>query len=675
MTLSLAERRPLERLALVIWTTALSGCGFAIIAAICWYAVPPITHDAAFIARFAVLDGFLYPRQPGKTAAYQACLVAAPFLIFGAMWMARRVLAGFSGIGVRRAVQVGLALHLLFFAACVRPLFYYPNPPLWLPPGWLLCPMTFPPPVPGWEWMACTVFAILFGFAVVAGPRESMRRWVLRVIAVLAIGLAPVVFYVPSQVNDNPEFTYHLNAMLDATSQSINGHHLLVDFPHIYGGYGEMLAPFLRLFPRAMAVPLVALGLTVFLSISFWLLAARRLIRHPAILALCGTAILSVNYLAELPPNYCYVTARTLFPSLGLLLAISYLRRPTPLLFWIVSVLAAVASVWNLDTGVVFWFAWTLTLLAGDINHRAVTRAALHLLAQVALLGLAWISFLGYLRLVSHQPLDMGLLFYFQSMVVKSGYFCVALVVPSAWTFVVLLYLTGLVVAAFAHLRPRVKWHGRLVLLLSLLGIGMFTYYMGRSAESNLISVSPPGILLVGLLGDRALARMRRGLLPPVTRWFFVPWATMIFWWAFLFFVQLPMLLQRDFQTCLDTFPLHPSRVEVNAEFAAHHTTPGEGDVYFISGNSGFYYYLTGTVRPLRTPGNVELIQMRDMETLLEAIKTQRIAKLFADRNFWAIDMYRYDVYAAISQAIAASYQPVAVSPGGLVLYEPKPGP
>jgi hypothetical protein len=663
-------RNQAARLALVLWTTVLTACGLAIISAICAIVVPPIPHDAAFSARYSVYDGFFYPGQPAKTAAFQACVAAAPVLVLVFAWLGKRIVFRLEEPALRRGVRLGLAAQLLFFAACVRPIFYYPNPPLWLVPRWLLVPLPFPPPVPAWEWIACVLAALGLGFVVVAGI--LLRREVKWLVVVLALLCAPVEFYAPSQVRENDTaFSYHFNAMLDAVSQSVNGHHLLVDFPHIYGGYGEMLAPVLRLFPRTMAVPLIALAIPTLLGAWLWLLAAWRLVRHPAVLVLTALGLLGVNYLSAIPPNYCYGTPRTLFPSLGLVLAISYLRRPGRALFWVISALAAIASIWNLDTGFVLWGAWTLTLLAGDASVRAWRQAGLHLLAQVALLAAAWLGFLFYLRLVSHQAPDLGLLLYFQSMVVESGYFCVPLIVPGAWCFVVLLYLTGLVVAALAHLRRRLPWKGRVVLLLALTGIGMFSYYLGRSAESNLIAVCPPAIVLAGMMGSEMLARVRSGLLPPITRWFFLPWVVMIFWWAFLFFIQLPVIAGRELQLLLDCFPVHPTPIQENVAFAREHTTPGENDVYFLSGNSGFYYYTTGTTRPLRIPGNVELLQMRDMDVLIRAIQSRRIPRLFAERNFWTMDMYRPEVYGAITGALAANYQAIAISPGGLVLYVP----
>ena len=663
--------RPLQRLALVVGMVALSAAGLAVVAACCWFSVPPIIHDEAFDARYAVLQGFLYPRQPAKSVAFEACVLAAPLLITAAFFIVRAIIARLGATGLRRWIAAGLTIELVFFAACVEPLFYCPHPPLWIPPTWLLCPLPFPPPVPAWAW----IVSVLAGGAVcawlgIAAPGRATARRVWALVLVLAVVLIPNEFYAPSEITSEIEYTYHLNAMLDALSQSVNGHHLLVDFPHIYGGYIEVLGPVLRLFPRALAMPLIALALPSVLALFFWLLAVRLLVRQPAMLALCGLGLLAVTYLLAFPPTYVYSTPRSLFPALGLLLAAHYFRSPSRGRYAAVTAVAAVASIWSIDTGLVLWLAWTLTLLAGDAAARRWLEAGCHLAVQAASLVLAGAAFVLYLRAVSGAWPDPHLLFYFQSMVVESGYFCVALIVPSAWVFVGLLYLTGLVVAALGHFRETVDWRRRMILLLSLTGIGMFSYYMGRAAESNLIAVCPPGILLVGLLAGEAHVRMGRRALPRVTRWFFAPWVVMISWWAFLFFVHLPVLLKRDVQVARDAAKPGVTTFEANAARAATWVRLGEGDVYFLSGHSGLYYYLTGTVRPLRMPGNVELMKMSDVNVLLDAIRQRRVPKLVVDRNFFDLQMYRPEVYAWLTDAIAQNYRVVDTAPGGKVVLE-----
>jgi hypothetical protein len=668
--LSFDSSVPLRRLALVVWMVALSAAGLAVVAACCWFLVPPLdTASAAFRAQYTVLDGFFYARQPGKSVAFEVCVLAAPWLIGASFFAVRTFLARLGAAGLRRAIGIGLAIHLLFFVACVRPVFYYPHPPLWLAPRWLLAPLRFPPPVPAWEWIGSIVAACAFCLWLgVASAGRRTGRVVWRLILVLAILLVPAGFFAPSEITSSVEFTYHLNAMLDALSQSVNGRHLLVDFPHIYGGYVGVMGPVLRLFPRTPGVLLAALAVPSVLALFCWLGAARLLIRTPVLLALMGFGLLAVIDLAAVPPTYVYTTARSFFPALGLLLAGLYFRRPAVGGYVAVSMAAALASIWNIDTGVVLWVAWTLTLLAGEAAARCWLGVGRHLAVQLVFLVVAWGAFVLYLRVASGAWPDPGLLFYFQSMVVESGYFCVALVVPSVWTFFVLLYLTGLVVAGLAHFRGRADWRVRMVLLLSLTGIGMFSYYMGRSAEPNLIAVCPPGILLAGLLADGV--RARRRFLPSVTRWFLVPWLAMIFWWAFLFFAYFPLLLGRDAQVARAWLPHAATPFEADVAVVKTWVRPGECDVFFLSGHSGFYYYLTDSVRPLRVPGNVELLRMRDMEVVLAAIQGHAIPKLVVDENFFAMEMYRPEVYQALREAIAGNYRVAAVAPGGRVVLE-----
>jgi hypothetical protein len=665
------DLRPLQRVALVVGMVAFSAVGLAVVAAGCWFLVPPIIHDQAFDDSYAVLQGFFYPHQPGKSAAFQACVLAAPLLIAGAFFLTRAIIARMGATALRRWIAAGLVIEFVLFVASIRPLFYYPHPPVWIPPTWLLCPLAFPPPVPMWEWIGSVLAGLVFCAWLRIAPRgrgTSRRVWI--VILVLAIVLVPDEFYAPSEITSEIEFTYHLNAMLDALSQSVNGHHLLVDFPHIYGGYIEVLAPVLRLFPRTLAVPLFALAVPSVLSLFCWLFAARQLIRSPALLALCGIGLVSVTYLTAFPPTYVYSTPRSLFPALGLLLAALYFRRPSGRLYAAISVVAALAPVWSMDTGLVFWLAWTLTLLAGEASERRWLGVVRHAVVQGGLLGIACVDFVLYLRVTSHEWPNPHLLFYFQTMVVKSGYFCVAIIVPSAWMFLVLLYLTGLVVAALVHFRGRVDWKQRMILLLSLTGIGMFSYYMGRTAESNLIAVCPPGLLLLGLLGSEVRARVLLRRLPPVVRWFFVPWLVMVFWWAFLLFVHLPVLLGREVHVVRDAFKPGVTTFEADAARAETWVRPGESDVYFLSGHSGLYYYLTGTVRPLRMPGNVELMKVSDVNVLLAAIRQRRLPKLVVDRNFYDLEMYRPEVYQWLTEAIAANYRVADIAPGGKVVLE-----
>jgi hypothetical protein len=307
--------------------------------------------------------------------------------------------------------------------------------------------------------------------------------------------------------------------------------------------------------------------------------------------------------------------------------------------------------------------------LARRDHAGAARHAAIQALALVA----AWLAFFLYLRAVSGEWPDGGMLFYFQKLVVGAGYFCLGLVVPDMWLFVLTIYVIALAIVFLACQRQRTNWLTPVTLMLALLGIGLFSYFMGRSVGSNLVGVAYPAILLGGILCAESDVLTSRRRLPASARSFLLPAKIALFWWSFLLVAALPDLFRAGAHVVRHWEGETPTPLEANAAFVRQRVAPREAGVFFLSNQSGIYYYLSGTVRPLRIPGMIELLETRDMDVLIEAIRERRIAKLFVEQNFYDIEMYRPDVYAEIRRAVAENYVAGAVGPtGSLILYTPR---
>jgi hypothetical protein len=651
--------------ATVIVTVTLTAVGLAAIAAAFWYATPPIPHDAAFAAQVTVDSAQFYAGQPAKTRAYEAAALAAPVLVALVFFAARNRLAACSEAFRRGIVWTGFALLLLLFIWCAFPMVYCPKPPLALvPPRYMFMPVEFPRP-----WLTpfsfCTIAGgVLLGFLFLA-RRFRHPNLVMIPLLTLWFVLAPVRFYAPDEINYAPRFTYHLNSVFHALSQSVNGRHYLVDFPHIYGGYVEILAPFIRLFPRTLKVPLLAMAVPGVLGLLTLLLSARLIIRPPVLLWVCGLGLFATTYMISTDPYYNYNLARAVLPSIAVWLSILYFRRPGRTLYGATSVLAAIATVWNLDTGVVLWASWAGTLFIMEITARRWRRAFIQVAIQAGLLIAIWLAFFIYLRLVSGAWPDPGLVLYFQTFVLSSGYFCLPLLVPDTWLLLAGLYLIGLATALIFYFRGQANWKTHVTLMLSLLGIGLFSYFMGRSAESNLLGGMYTAILLLGLLTGEALRLARAGKLPAVAPFFFAPYLLALGWWSALFLADQPSLLIRTVQ--MRYHWSHPVETPVlkNAAFVKAWTRPGEDDICILSGQSGVYYYLSDTVSVRPLPGTIEWLRRRDFDALLTAIRQRSIAKLFDEDSFYALKMYRPDIYASLRDTIAQNYRVVATSDVG----------
>jgi hypothetical protein len=505
-----------------------------------------------------------------------------------------------------------------------------------------------------------------------AASRKNANRALYILLLIWAL-LIPSRFYAPSEIDNAPRYVYPLNAVLDALSQSVNGHHLLVDFPHIYGGYVEMLAPVIRLFPRDISVLIFFLALPNVLGMLCLLLTARLVIRRPAILFLCGLTLISTGYLATSDDiNYAYASARLFMVQAGLLGAVLHFHSPDMKRYALVTIIAALASIWNLDTGIVFWLAWLATCSATALASRNWIGLACHALVQIITMALVWTTFILYLRIDSGHWPDGSLLFYFQKLVVDSGYFCVRLLFPDMWVFILILYVVGLAIAFRAFIQSRGTWLTPVILLLSLLGIGIFSYFMGRSVPSNLVAVAYPAILLAGIFCAEGEILIQQRKLPAITRFFLIPSRIALFWWAFTFIAALPDLLAISADISRNWNNSSQTPVRANAEFITQQVKPHEDGVFFLSNHSGIFYYLSDTVRPLKMPGMIELLRTQDMNVLVDAIRQRRIAKLFVEQNFSDTRMYRPDVYQLIRDAIAQNYQPSVIGPAGLILYTPR---
>jgi hypothetical protein len=650
--------------------------GIGAIAVFCQYTIPPIPQGPEFNAQFTVLDGFFYAGQPAKTAAYEAGCMATPFLLALGFFLARRWAGKLSDKTINRLTLTGVVLYLLLVAGSAWPMIYCPHPPFPLiPPRWLILPCDYSHPFcsPARALFLFVAGGLALFFLLSPASRRNANRAMALLLTVWAV-LIPSRFYLPSDIHDDYRYLYHLNSVLDSLSQSANGHHLLVDFPHMYGGYGEMLAPIIRLFPREIGTLIASLAVPNVLGMLCLLLTARLVIRRPALLFVCGLALLGVEYLTTSKDIfYCYITVRFFFPSVGLLAATLYFRRPGAFRYAVATAVAALAPVWNLDTGIVLWASWLGTLLTMELAARNLPGIARHLLVQTLSLVGAWTAFFLYLRLASGQWPDVGMLFYFHKLILGSGYFCLRMIFPHTWAFVLSIYVIGLAVAFCACVRGKTNWLTPVTLMISLLGIGIFSYFMGRSAESNLIMVAYPAVLLAGILcaEGEVLTRLKR--LPASARFCLLPSKLALFWWAFLLVAALPDLLPTSGRVVRNWSSVEQTPLRTNAAFVAQRVQPHEDGVYFLSNHSGIYYYLSDTVRPLRIPNTIELYWTRDMDVLIDAIRARRIGKLFVDQNFYVIEMYRPDIYRDIRDAIAQNYQVSEVGPTGrLVLYTPR---
>ena len=665
------------RLLLLLWlTTALFLVGVALVAAMVLETVTIPAYSDAFYARLCLLKEAFYSAQPAKNDAYLTSCLAAPFLLGGSIFLARSILKKLPQSRLMFFFRCAIIANGLFMVGCLFPLAYCSLPAMYAEfPDWLTYKWFFA----GEPFFTFSRFVFLAGamglcrFFYALPSSHKNRNLAFAVVIGTWLLVVLSRFYVPVEIDDEWRFGHHFNPLVYGLSQAMNGRHYLIQFPHRYGGYIEFLAPLLAWFPRRIQTILTLFGVLNLVTMGCLLMLLRRLIRAPLQLLLAGWSLLGVLAINGGDNYYQNAVVRDIFPALGLLLATGYLRRPGLLLYAIVSCLAALAPLWNQDTGLVLWCSWTATLIARELSGRSFRNVGWHLAVQVVLLLGAVAAFLIYLRIVGGYWPDRALLFVYQTVFIRWGYLCLPMLVPDAWMLVVAIYAAGLAAAVIFYLRKTFSWRAHAVLMLSLAGLGFFSYFMGRSAESNLVYA---GFLVPVLLGlflseTRGLIALRQ--LPRLSWFLFCPMILIQVWWALLFVLALPNIMEQSAKKLASSgLDLATTPFGENVAFMQSQTT-SKNNLYILSDQSGFYYYLTDTASDLDLASTDEFIWTKDIDRLVSAIDLRQIPKLFVDRNFFETRIYKNEVYDRIAPAIAQYYRPKAISPDARVtLYVPR---
>ncbi len=298
----------------------------------------------------------------------------------------------------------------------------------------------------------------------------------------------------------------HFNAVYYSMVQLYQGRILLVEFFNQYGLYPYFLLPVFRLIGLdAVKFSLVMGALNAFCFGCLYLVL-RRVCRNPAVALLGFLACANLNYflmkqlfwsehvIEYMDPYFQYWPIRLLFPTLLLV----FVTRPVRY-YWAAMLLFSVGCFWNLDSGLPAWGTWVAVCgYAEFLRPISRRQSLLHALLHGAK-GLACLLLLAAL-LQTQLPLS-GLV-HIHKVFYSIGYFMLPMQPIHAWNVVALLYLAGLAYAFQAAWERREGARPKVIFALSILGMGLFSYFQGRSHDWVLFLASWPATLLATLFVD-----------------------------------------------------------------------------------------------------------------------------------------------------------------------------
>ncbi len=231
-------------------------------------------------------------------------------------------------------------------------------------------------------------------------------------------------------------------------------------------------------------------------------------------------------------------------------------------------------------------------------------------------------------------------------------------------------YIAGLAVALVAAAQGLAHRTLPMILMTALLGLGLFSYYMGRSAEPNLVAVAYPGALLAGILCAEAARLVRAEKLPPLAGLFLLPARVALIWWAFLFIAALPDTLTTSRHVLHQWRNPVPTPLEADAAFAAQRVRRASPVSTSSPTTAAFTITYPARYERCRFPAPSNSFARTTSTSCSTPCAGGRSPRSSLTRIFEPLNMYRPDVYQVLRDAIAQNYRLAETSPDGrLALY------
>lgn len=424
----------------------------------------------------------------------------------------------------------------------------------------------------------------------------------------------------------------HADAVLYAVSQVLAGKTLLVDLPSQYGLYPELLKPLFKLTGFSILNFTLFCALLQMLSLASIYSVVSRSVRDPVIRIAFAIALIMVTFETVLwliklnDPYYQYWPIRFFWPAMAILSVYRYSNRPTPWRALQVSITGAVGTLWNMDSGVMIMVAfagvliakWVVLWMVDRMAYKPQRRALLNaMLVHIATFIIISSAMLSYLYLKGGGPFHWEWLFGYQKVFYGLGFMMMPMPLsPYPWMSILGIYLLALLVAARSWaFNPQAK-QAALLTFVSLLGLGLFIYYEGRSHPWNLITVCWPAILLTALLADRVLRAVRTGLLSRKHLMLPIVALSVLLFCSIPMVFSVPKLVKQVKTAFVSRNTPADELVQDELRFIRVQTKPGD-ECVILSRRQGLYYAATGMASPVSGPGYIETILQRDRDDFL----------------------------------------------------------
>lgn len=422
----------------------------------------------------------------------------------------------------------------------------------------------------------------------------------------------------------SPIYLYSFNAVFHAVVQVFLGKELLVDLIHQYGLYPHFIEPVFRITGLSILSFSILMSVLNGISVLSIYLFMRSIIKSRLVLSIAFTMLLFFCYFFGRIVNfqelyYQYHPVRFIFPSLSILLSYLYIKSRSSRLYYLSFFLYSVAMLWNFDTGFVVFLSWILLLTYLECVKFDFRRICIHLLTGVMTSISVTTLFVLYLKIrYGHSP-DFAWAFDYQKLFYINGYFMLPMKMWHPWIVVMFIYGAALLDSLKVLLIKEPSIRSAMLFFLSILGIGIFSYYQGRSHDLNLPAVSYPAFIIFAIYVDSLIDKVKLYRLV-ADKICLISLLSVCIYMNFAFICNIPEIFSAITTRIKPLVSVEQSQVFRECDFIRANTRYGE-ELLVLTQLSGVHSLIALSPSPLRIPGSTELILKSDYRAIEKYIE------------------------------------------------------
>jgi drug/metabolite transporter (DMT)-like permease len=445
-------------------------------------------------------------------------------------------------------------------------------------------------------------------------------------------------------VDDEQVYINHFSAVFHSVSMTYLNKFPLVSYVNQYGLYPQFLEPLFKIigltilnFTLVMAGLLIGSLFLIFLSLKKVL---NRYFAFFGFITFLYNGYVFIKTVSS-DPYYQYYPIRSLFPSIIIFFTVIYFLNKSKFKYYFSFVLISIAVLWNLDTGAIVFITWLVTLIYSETLEqkpfkKIVTSSIKHILVSLLSLILVVIlySFYIYFR-VGVMP-DFLLFFEYQKYFFGYGFFMLPMSLFHPWNMIILVYVVGLIISLYSMLNKKKSIKIIMIFMLSILGLGLFSYYQGRSHDFVLPYAWYPAFLLIPIYTEDIYYFLKRKKMElkfqvPVIIIFFSCMTLMFL--SFLNIINSTKTLSYSVESRWGAL-LEKKETPLlsDIEFLKNQTIEKE-KILILSYNSGIEYVMSSTIPAFDSPGLTEMLLKKDYDKLIAYINTRETEKIFLANN------------------------------------------